>query len=34
VARLAAFLASGESDSLTGENGTENYYRNLDIRMS
>jgi NAD(P)-dependent dehydrogenase (short-subunit alcohol dehydrogenase family) len=34
VARLAVFLASGEADSLTGENGTENYYRNLDIRMS
>ncbi len=34
VARLAVFLASDESVFLTGENGTENYYRNLDIRLS
>jgi 3-oxoacyl-[acyl-carrier protein] reductase len=26
VARLAVFLASEESDSVTGENGTENHY--------
>ena len=26
VAKLAVFLASGESDSITGENGTETHY--------
>jgi 3-oxoacyl-[acyl-carrier protein] reductase len=29
VAKLAVFLASGESDSITGENGTEKHYMRL-----
>lgn len=29
VARLALFLASSESDRITGENGTETYYKRL-----
>jgi 3-oxoacyl-[acyl-carrier protein] reductase len=32
VARLAVFLASGASDSFTGENGTETYYRKWGYR--
>jgi len=32
VARLAVFLASGASDSFTGENGTESYYRKWGYR--
>jgi NAD(P)-dependent dehydrogenase (short-subunit alcohol dehydrogenase family) len=32
VAKLAVFLASGESDSITGENGTENFYTRLGYR--
>jgi 3-oxoacyl-[acyl-carrier protein] reductase len=32
VAKLVVFLASGESDSITGENGTENFYTRLGYR--
>jgi hypothetical protein len=32
VARLAVFLASAASDSFTGENGTETYYRKWGYR--
>jgi 3-oxoacyl-[acyl-carrier protein] reductase len=34
VAKLAVFLASEESDSITGENGTENFYKRLGYRKA